>query len=314
MKRVLCAGLIGLSLFMVGCGETNNSNTAKSTQQSEQLTAEEKNWTKAGAIEGIRLGTTLEKAKRVIGESPKNKKDINGLERYYFQNVTIDILNGKVVYITTETPQPYYNNKWHEGSSWRDIESELGNNYDEFSAEGMTMYEYSVASEDKKSKAIVRFAVKNDGKIDYISIRKDANVSKPKQSNSVNLQNQQGHGRFPKALGDGKDFLYCGQNSPGIDVFCGKKVIKQPSNTFWGLVVSHRPGEWINLYAYELDPYNRRMRIARIENFDGNGHFVVALDYPNEGKWSNIRFDSSGLPTDTGCRELWNIMKRQYGV
>lgn len=158
----------------IGCGET--SNTAKSKQQSEQLTAEEKNWTKAGVIEGVRLGATLEKVKRVIGESPKNKKDINGLERYYFQNVTIDIQNGKVVFITTETPQPYYNNKWHEGSSWRDIKSELGNNYDEFSAEGMTMYEYSVASEDKKSKAIVRFAVKNDGKIDYISIKKDANV------------------------------------------------------------------------------------------------------------------------------------------
>ena len=71
------------------------------------------------------------------------------------------------------------------------------------------MYEYSVASEDKKSKAIVRFAVKNDGKIDYISIKKDANVSKPKQSNSVNLQNQQGNGI--EGIHDTRNYEYVGK-------------------------------------------------------------------------------------------------------
>ena len=202
MKRVLCAGLIGLSLFMVGCGETNNSNTAKSTHQSEQLTAEEKNWTKAGAIEGVRLGTTLEKVKRVIGESPKNKKDINGLERYYFQNVTIDILNGKVVYITTETPQPYYNNKWHEGTRWQDIKSEMGSNYESFSADGMTMYEYTIPSEDKKQEAVLRFAVKIDGLVDYVSMRVKVGSAKKRPKSQQNKKTESNSNTSSRSLQD----------------------------------------------------------------------------------------------------------------
>lgn len=309
MKRVLCAGLIGLSLFMVGCGETNNSNTAKSTQQSEQLTAEEKNWTKAGVIEGVRLGATLEKVKRVIGESPKNKKDINGLERYYFQNVTIDIQNGKVVFITTETPQPYYNNKWHEGSSWRDIKSELGNNYDEFSAEGMTMYEYSVASEDKKSKAIVRFAVKNDGKVDYISIKKDANVSKPRQSNSVNLQNQQGNGI--EGIHDTRNYEYVGKNCLGNDVFRFKKLIKTESGTFLGFTYVRYQNKRIALTRWELDPYNKRIRGIKMEVFEPDGsRWEIGI-----GEWEYIsriiEKDKRFAAARTEQLALWDLLKRQ---
>lgn len=306
MKRVLCAGLIGLSLFMVGCGETNNSNTAKSTQQSEQLTAEEKNWTKAGVIGGIRLGATLEKAKRAIGEAAKSKKDINGLERYYFQNVTIDIQNGKVVYITTETPQPYYNNKWHEGSSWRDIKSELGNNYDEFSAEGMTMYEYSVASEDKKAKAIVRFAVKNDGKVDYISIKKDANVSKPKQANSVNSQNQQGNGI--EGINDERNYEYVGKDGFGNDVFRFKKLIKNESGTFLGFIYTRKPGKASTLARMELDPYNKRIRTIKVEMFEQDGsRWETGIM-----EWEYIsRIDKSGSPSRIHKLALWDLLKRQ---
>ena len=131
------------------------------------------------------LDISLADAEKVLGKSTKVERT-DGYDRHYYgDNFYIAVNGGKVDAFVTYDPKYKTLRGLHVGSTYKEVVDAYGSNSKDMESDGLALHEYPFNSLEGKP-GLLRFAIDNSGRVDYISIR-IVEEPKPKEEPKSNI-------------------------------------------------------------------------------------------------------------------------------
>ena len=178
VKNLVIGAVVLLALAgFLSSGSDQKQNTSSpppqssSSSQSSTVTTVQQPEAKTDlSLNGMDLGISVSEAMNFLGK-PNKIENVDGYDRYiYSNNFYMAVINGKVDAFVTRDPSYKTLRGLHVGSTYDEVVREYGTNSKNMEHEGLTLYEYPFTSLDGQY-GLLRFAVNNANRVDYISIR-----------------------------------------------------------------------------------------------------------------------------------------------
>ena len=151
------------------------SSTAVSTTANNKEKSEEKDISQTAesdlSLGGMDLDKSMKDMYNKLGKESYTKNDDEGRTYYYYKgHIRVGFTDGNITSLVSDGTKSSTKRGIHEGSTLQDVISAYGDSAQKFNYDNLVLYEYgfqSVAGRD----GILRFAINQDGKVEYISVR-----------------------------------------------------------------------------------------------------------------------------------------------
>ena len=164
----ITGGILAKYYFGVEATSTDISFTGKTKDKGSLLSTEF--WANAESdlsLEGVELGTKLEKVHELLGTETQITKKVGG-QLYSFADLDVFLKNGVTIELISTTPDARTKRGIHQGSVEDEVLQTYGQEYQKVSLIDGTAYDYTLKTSDDKT-GTLRF-IMNNGKVKTIRI------------------------------------------------------------------------------------------------------------------------------------------------